>query len=200
MASLIPRPVRDMIFFPLATSKLERAFELAKTPSIHNPLILGGFFSNRVYSVVKEEKQQLKMELASIPDSLTPRFQKSLMRAINRTALAVLGTLALYKLGVSMALGATIGAAISIPAVAIVGGSWAAYQGITSMIAALATCSFTTGSVTTASFATVSIATGSIPILGKGALLLVGGYLALEKHDLIPFGAAELLMNRPIKQ
>lgn len=100
-----------------------------------------------------------------------PDAQKTI-KAACRIALAALGMLALYKIGGSMVISAIVGSAISLPTVAIATGSWLVYKGIS----ALAT----------------SIISGSFASLGYGAVAFLGGWVALESYDVLPFGIAEV--------
>jgi len=94
--------------------------------------------------------------------------------AVCHTAIAALGTLAIYKLGGSLAAFATIGvcgALISLPSVVLAGGTWLACHGITAIVS--------------------SISLGSFGTLAYGMASLGGGYILLEKYDVTIIGLLE---------
>ena len=154
LINFIPRPVRDLIGCPLEIRARHVAAHDTKS------------------GIVKHEIN----EILDKPVFVRPLAEK-MLKAAYRTVVAALGALAVYQLSVgSLGVAAGIGALVSLPAVAIAGGSFLAYQGATAAISALATGSFQT--------------------LGLGLAALFGGWLALEHHDMIPIGLAEPLFTK----
>jgi hypothetical protein len=107
-------------------------------------------------------------------------IKTSMIVSAIRISLAALGALAVYKFGFSLVAAMYVGGIVSLPAVAIAGGSWLLYHGVTACVATLAA----------GSFATLEI--------GAACGAIVGGWALLEYHDKIEFGLVEQKLLKPM--
>lgn len=151
MSFIIPRPVRDIVVGPFEIN--HRVNQIRNTGPDSAASAIVGIFGGGFITLPPASK---------------------MMAASARLSFAALGAFALYKAGSSIAIAAVLGATVSLPSVAIVGGSWLLYHAATAL--------------------TASLASGSFMTLGIGMASLAGGWLTLECHDIIPFGIAERLI------
>lgn len=142
--------------------------------------IIEGFTSIRNTAQVAEDPNQPEAINAIFSiiggGAFTRPPASKMICAMLRTSLAALAILTVCKLGLAVPVAAVVGSLISLPAVIIAGGSWMMYHGATAVMAALAT--------------------GAFPTLGIGLACLAGGYIALELHDIIPFGIGDFFIQR----
>lgn len=96
---------------------------------------------------------------------------EKLIKTSLRIVLVAVAAFTLSQFAGSLAVAATIGALVSLPATAIIAGSWLLYYG----------AMMTTSALSTGAFTTLGIALASI----------AGGYITLEFHDIFAFGIAE---------
>jgi len=89
---------------------------------------------------------------------------------ISRIAFAALGSLAVYKLGIPFAAAVAGGACLSQPAVAIGGGTWLVYNGVTALVDAISFAHFT------------GISSASFAFLATGFAFLAGGHSILDNY------------------
>jgi hypothetical protein len=146
MSLLIPRPIRDIVTGPFIIRSAAQEMQGFKAGSAQAAVI--GIFGG---------------------GKLTLPPAENMIKGALRISLAVVG--AMFLSGSSFTVALVIGAIVSLPTAAIVGGSALYISGVTA--------------------AQVALATGSFFTLGSSILLLASGYILLECHDIIPLGLAE---------
>lgn len=92
-------------------------------------------------------------------------------QAVVRMAFVAISAFAAHQMGASLAVGSVLMGMMSLPALGIGIGSVLAYEGITAVIASLASGSFTT--------------------FGLGLAALAAGWIVLEVHDFVEIGLLE---------
>lgn len=156
MLQIIPRPVRE--------------------------IVAGPFLSRNAFSAISEGCEQNQGINALVGmfggASVTLPPAKEMISAMLRTGLVAAIALALLKTHSSLAVGAVLTGIVSLPALAIAGGSFLLYSGCATVYSTLAT--------------------GSLTTLGIGLACVAGGYLTLELHDICPIGLAETFAILPM--
>lgn len=128
--------------------------KLAPRP-IRDLLFTGPAYVNNAEDAVKRNgRSQGAVDLANNGSDI-------MNKAGARIALAILGTFLLMNSAPAVSF--ALGAAVSLPATLIVGGSWLAINGITTVI--------------------TSLGTGSLATFAAGLTTLFAGWLVLENHD-----------------
>ncbi len=82
------------------------------------------------------------LTIATQDDDLTDNNKIDLGRTAVRVALAAIGMLATYQLGLSLGVAVTTGAVLSPPALVIAGGSWLIYNAVIATATAISSASF----------------------------------------------------------
>lgn len=150
--SFIPRPISDLI-----------------APFAHTA---------KINKILKTSDRSTVPALKCLTREVQKYMDRDMIHAVLRTALAAGCAFALYKLGGSLAVAATVGALASLPTVALAGGSYLLYLGGSATIAAVSSGSFST--------------------LGIGLATLAAGWITLEYHDLIPLGIIDQNIIQPL--
>ncbi len=83
------------------------------------------------------------LTISTQEDALDDDKKKDLRITIFRVALAAIGMLATYQLGLSLGVAVTAGAVLNPPALAIAAGSWLIYSAVVATATAVSSASFT---------------------------------------------------------